>query len=352
MTIKELAFNTQHYLQAVTGVPFKRSHIYELLAASFGFKSYAAFSSDALFATVSPAIQRTLKYDNALIKNRCHVLGYDTKTTDLVASSLSQYLTEQKICAIRIQELILCLRDEWDDEDEYEWDDEDEDGEEPREYVPSLDHEALISPLLIDGLNHAANQGNSSAHYALALIYDANDNDDLEQKEVGCDYWYQQAQGGRELTGVEKEWADEYEARHTRKQLFERHLKEAARLGHSDALLDLADCFDDPAFFDQATTDVHTDPARVAEIAERLGKHEDCQKWLTIAAESGDTEAMRRLIEEFDHGNLIRCWTWLYLAEMVGSDLTKDEYHAIHEDGSPYDDDVGGPIFVDVLLFR
>ena len=56
---------------------------------------------------------------------------------------------------------------------------------------------------------------------------------------------------------------------------------------------------------------------------------------------------MRQLIEEFDHGDLVRCWTWLYLAEMLGSDLTKDDYHAINEDGSPYDDDVGGPIFAD-----
>ena len=56
---------------------------------------------------------------------------------------------------------------------------------------------------------------------------------------------------------------------------------------------------------------------------------------------------MRRLIEEFDHGDPVRCWAWLYLAEMLGSDLTKDEYYAINEDGSPYDDDVGGPMFVD-----
>ena len=77
------------------------------------------------------------------------------------------------------------------------------------------------------------------------------------------------------------------------------------------------------------------------------GRREDSKKWLTEAAKCGDTEAMRQLIEEFDHGDLVRCWTWLYLAEMLGSDLTKDNYHAIHEDGSAYDDDVGGPIFAD-----
>jgi len=35
---------------------------------------------------------------------------------------------------------------------------------------------------------------------------------------------------------------------------------------------------------------------------------------------------------------------WVYLARLVGTDLTQDEYRAIHEDGSPYDDDVEGTV--------
>ncbi len=30
---------------------------------------------------------------------------------------------------------------------------------------------------------------------------------------------------------------------------------------------------------------------------------------------------------------------------LFGKDLRKDDYHAIHENGQPYDDDVGGPLF-------
>jgi hypothetical protein len=67
---------------------------------------------------------------------------------------------------------------------------------------------------------------------------------------------------------------------------------------------------------------------------------------LTLAAEAGDVEAMRRLIEEFDQDDLPRCWTWVYLAQLLDTDLTRDDYYAIHEDGSDYDDDVGGPMFV------
>jgi hypothetical protein len=37
----------------------------------------------------------------------------------------------------------------------------------------------------------------------------------------------------------------------------------------------------------------------------------------------------------------------LGLSQLVGTDLLADDYRAIHEDGSDYDDDVGGPLFVD-----
>ncbi|CAG0927624.1 MAG: hypothetical protein K2X51_04390 [Burkholderiales bacterium] len=341
MTIKELAYSTQQHLQTATGAQFKRAHIYELLAASFGFNSYAALSSDAVFTKDSLTNRRTSKYVDH-VKDRCLEIGYDTNTADVVAASLPRLLTEQEIGVIRIPDLIAHLRYEpghgdWnEDEEEDDW----ELVEDERLAVT----EALISPLLIDGLTNAAAKGNATAHFALALIHA---DDDIDDVETGSDYWYQQAQSGRVLAGVEKEWADSHEARLNREQLFARHLKEAARLGCPEALLELADRFDDPAFFEQATSDVNADPAWVAEIAERLGRREDSKKWLTEAAKCGDTEAMRQLIEEFDHGDLVRCWTWLYLAEMLGSDLTKDDYHAIHEDGSPYDDDVGGPIFAD-----
>ena len=130
-------------------------------------------------------------------------------------------------------------------------------------------------------------------------------------------------------------------------QTFEFHLREASRLGNEDALLDLADHFDDPSFFDEGCKGENHDPLRVAEIAENLDRLHDVYDWLTKAAEAGDTEAMRRLIEEFDQNDLQRCWSWVYLAQLLDTDLTRDDYYAIHEDGSVYDDDIGGPMYVD-----
>ena len=50
MTIKQLAFETQRHLQAQTSTTFKRSHVYELLAAAFGFNSYASLCAAYVFS--------------------------------------------------------------------------------------------------------------------------------------------------------------------------------------------------------------------------------------------------------------------------------------------------------------
>jgi hypothetical protein len=67
---------------------------------------------------------------------------------------------------------------------------------------------------------------------------------------------------------------------------------------------------------------------------------------LTVDAEAGDVDAMRELIEVHDRDNLPSCWKWLYLARLVGIDLSESAHHLINDDGSEYDDDVGGPAHV------
>ncbi len=59
---------------------------------------------------------------------------------------------------------------------------------------------------------------------------------------------------------------------------------------------------------------------------------------------------MRRLIEDFEHGDVGRSWKWFYLALMLGTDLTESYLQAFHDGGNSadeiYDDDVGGPLYV------
>ncbi|WP_218918028.1 hypothetical protein [Noviherbaspirillum massiliense] len=205
----------------------------------------------------------------------------------------------------------------------------------------------LVNPILLEGLEAAADKGIGLAHYALALIHDPNHNENSH--EAGSAYWYARAQQGQVLTGVPKEWAEAHAAHLARTAKHAHHLLEAARLGEPLALLDLADQSGDPAFFEQGHSDVDADPAWVADLAQRLGRKGDAGKWLTLAAQAGDTDAMRELIDTHDAGDSSRCWTWIYLAELLGTDLTADDYHAVHEGGSPYDDDVGGAVYVDGL---
>jgi hypothetical protein len=353
MTIKEFAYSAQQHLQAQTGEPFKRAHLYEFLAASFGYHSYAALCSESLLFPGSQASIADTPPNTAL-RQRCIELGYQTVTADIVSTEFP-FLIEQKfIHLVKLPELIATLRGKlfyrgygaWQDDEEF---DEDEYEslthliDEDWPLFPGESRKDLISKDLLTALEAAALTNNAEAHYALALLHAPVDAD---ERSPGMDYWYNEEKNGRVLVGVQKEFADEYAEMMAKDTKYEIHLREAGRLGNELALLDLAETFDDPSFFEIVKRGSDHDPLRVAEIAENLGRIDDLYHWLTIAAEAGDVEAMQRLIEEFDQDDLSRLWTWVYLAQLLDTDLTRDNYYAIHEDGSHYDDDVGGTVFM------
>lgn len=346
MTIKQLAFDTQQHLQTQTSTTLKRSHAYELLAAAFGFNSYASLCAEHVFTQGSLTSRRPAKHSES-VGRRSLELDYLPETALQLAQALPAYLTDQDIGVIRIADLVAHLRYETNRVTDHESDEPDDDAEDEEETYDSwFDRESLAPPILLEGLLAAADKGNANAHYALALIYAPSD-DPYEEPSAGSDYWYNVERNGRALTGVEKEWADEYAAMLTRSEKYEHHLRAAGALEHEAALLEMAESFGDPAFFERlGEFSARIDAAHAADVAEHLGRRKDAWQWRTIAAQQGDTEAMRELIEGYDRLNLQQCWTWFYLAELLGTDLSKDEYRAINEDGSDYDDDVGGPAYV------
>lgn len=344
MTIKALVYAAQQKLQIATGASFRRTHLYELLAAHFGFRSYAALTSHAVFAYRLHGSART-SLDGAAVRQRCLDLGYSLPSADQAGSVLPALLAGSGITVMHLPALVSELREEFavmeDDGDE-----EEDEGtcDVPAQSVLTSVHD-VIDPVLLESLEAAADKNFGLAHYALALIHDPDRHG--YSNDVGSAHWHAQAQKGRVLTGAPREWADAHAAHLSRTTKHAHHLREAARLEEPLALLDLADQSGDPAFFEQGHFDVAADPAWVADIAERLGRDGDACRWLTLAAENGDIEAMRKLIETHDAVNLTRCWTWVYLAELLGTDLTGDEHYAIHEDGSLCDDDNGGPVYAD-----
>lgn len=351
MTIKTFVFDTHQYCQTHIAAPFKRTHIYELLATAFGYNSFAVLNSQSILLP-GDQVHSCIQQSKSLHK-RCLDLGYPTAVADFIATQFPILIEQKRINILLLSDLILKLRQQlsyrgysdWQEEDIDESEDENLEQWVDKDWPPFHDEpQDLISQELLKTLEDAATRGNASAHYALALIHSPVDAD---ERSPGFDYWYNQEKSGRVLTGVEKEWAEQYAFTVAKDQKYEHHLREAGRLGNALALIDLADFFDDPTFFEQSRSGLDHDPLKVAEIAEKLDRYQDVHSWLTVAAENGETEAMLRLIEEFDQGNLQRCWTWIYLAELLGTDLTKDNFYAIHEDGSDYDDDVGVPMYVD-----
>ena len=346
MTIKQFAFDTQQHLQTQTRTAFKRSHVYELLAAAFGFNSYASLCADYIFTQGGLTSRRPAKHGES-VGRRSLELDYQPETALLLAQALPAHLTDQDIGVIRIADLVAHLRYETNRVTDHELDEPDDDADDESTYGPWFDRESLATPILLEGLLTAANKGDADAHYALALIYAPSD-DPYDEPSSGSDYWYNEARNGRVLSGVEKEWADEYAAMQTRSEQYEHHLRAAGALDHEAALLEMAERLGDPAFFERpANAYANIDAAHAADVANHLGRRKDAWRWRTIAAQQGDTEAMRELIEGYDRLNLLQCWTWFYLAELLGVDLSAEEYAAIHENGAPYDDDVGGPMFVD-----
>jgi TPR repeat protein len=347
VSLKQLAYSAHQQLQTATGASFKRAHIYELLAAALGFKSYAAFVSQAVLThqstTDNPADTRS-----SFVVGRCLDLGYRPDVAAATSTALHSFLTERQIGVVTIAELVsrfrgdVPYRDDDSVSDSIEVSDDENDDELSSE---SADADQVgITQITLDGLESAASSGNALAHYALALIHAPDHGGDDEA--AGSSYWHSQEKQGRVLVGVEKEWADAHAAHLARSEKYVRHLREAGRLGNQDALLDPAERDGDPSFFELPRDRIEADSSVVAGIAEQLGRQGDAKYWLTAAAEGGDTDAMLRLIEEHDQADLPRCWTWVYLSQHLGDDLAADDHYAIDEHGLEYDDEVGGPAYV------
>jgi len=323
MTIKNIIYSAHQRLEQVTNTPVKRSHLYELLAAAFGFNTYASLASKAiLIKRKNPDSMDTVTLN--LLQERAEEFGY----VNTLAAELPVIIQEHLIGALTLTDLIAQLKND-DDLDEYDWEHE--------------DSYQQLSPEVFNVLETLAKTGNPLAHYALALHHE--NGDDSDEDGISNDYWYKQMQSGRELGKVEKEFALAYQRQLSSESKYQFHLREAGRLGCNQALLDLAEKFGDHAFFIGHHQDVDTDPMRVAEIANNLGRYDEHRNWLTVAAAAGDIEAMRVLIENYDKKDLVRCWTWIYLSQLLGNDLSQDRYFAINEDGSNYDDDLGGPVY-------
>lgn len=363
MNAKTFVHRTQSRLEKTSGLQVKRSHVYELAASALGAGTYAALMSDGLLCPLpsAPLIRRYAQLDPRRTVSRATDLGYSNADALSIATQVCTALHEQQLGLVPVENILIVLLKGFDElyeeeaRDDDAFDDLDDEAWEERLNRPDPAPLRLDNPWVIDGLQAAAARGDGRAHLAMALVTDLGlqeDDDSEESKGLDGRYWYERRQNGHTLIGVEEEWADAYEegthtyeSRSGQKMSVRQHLEKAAELGQHDALLLMAQKYGDDRFFDVANPNVRADPLWIANLADSVGRYEWAPAWITLAAEQGNIIAMRDLIEQHDRADPLKCWTWFYLAQLHGTDLTKDNYRAIHDNGNAYDDDVGGPMF-------
>ena len=371
MAIKELAHSAQQHIQASTGCTFRRSHVYELLAAAFGFKSFAAFSASALLADAGIG-DFTPQASSELI-GRVVQLGYPQGISAAIAQSLIDHANARQVSFISLRYLFAALTpqvrlgDEGDDIEDWETDpDSDQDEESAASQMAPKASRFLASAMLMEGLEQAAAGHNAQAHFAIAALYRC-------RRPNG--YLYEESLKGRILNKVEQGWVDAYLVNKPRFEKYQHHLRQAATGGVRQAAAEFADVFDDAAFYALAERGRGpVDARQLAEIATSLNDGESRRRWLRVAGEEGSLAAIRTLAEEGDELALrqlaetgdvgaIRelaekamktdpgeAWMWQHLANMLGADLTESTMRAYHDggpqDGQEYDDDFGGALYV------
>lgn len=377
MPFKALAFSAQQHLQSRTGHPFRRSHLYELLAATFGLRSHAAMTSlgfltDTGIGPSRPTITPTLL-------ERLAQLGYPSAISLSAAQALTELASDQQLGFIRLEQLqqIAIPDSEPSDTEDDDW--EDEEGEEPVESVTPAAIEPLptlrqlqASPLLIALLEQAADSGRPEVHFILAALH---------RCKRPNSYLYDEARKGRTLNSVERSWVEAYPTEKERFDRYAKHLHYAATHGIRQAALEYAEAFNDPHFYQLA--EQGTGNVDVWGMVKAAPTEQDREHWLRVAAEqgswraleelaygyeyeggenstwalrqmaeAGDLQAMRELAQlALDSKDLQQAWLWQHLALLLNEDLTRSTMRAYHEGGlyagQHYDDDCGGPMYFD-----
>lgn len=289
MPIKTLAYT----LSKSPGLtkPIKRSHCYELIAAAFSFSSYAAMTTpgtNLIACAVSPPI---INVD--MVSHRAEQLGIDRES---LFPALHAALSETPIDVIPLETLVTSL-----------------------EFDAPYDKDGITRSLL-----QLSEKGNALADYGLGLIY-ANS----MHIEPPSDYWQKQRISGAELSEVESRFADEFLNHHEAKQLSKKHFTRALDLGVAEAGRKLEELF--------------------GTVLINQGSWSFPERELAKSASSGDTEALQELALSIGDKNPVFTAALIEFAKLLGADITVTVASAIDEDGNPYDDDVGGPMYADFI---
>lgn len=365
--IKSFAHLAHQSLSTLAPRPFKRSHVYELMAAGLGFKSWASLHT-AYVLVDGEDIQLPSDFGRNVL-TRALQLGFSQVEAEAVADTFQAHCFQQPFGCLALAELDESLfASPSAADDDQEWDDDvfddDEDGsDEPK---GALEKQSILksSQVLLDDLADRASHGDSFSHYRLAKL--------LACKEPR-DYLYQESLKGRVLTVQEQIWVDEYLRQLPQREKYLQHLKAAADGGIRAANLEYAIEANDPSYRERAVNMTGEIDWQV--LAETARTDDERNQWLRQAAADGDDAALKELAVSGDssaveqlalrgdqhwlreaaesalqQGDVIAAWKWQFVALHHELDVTKSTMRAYHDggsnDGGFYDSDFSGPMYV------
>lgn len=347
MTIKAFAFEVQSRLSQESGINLKRSHVHEVLAALFGYASYAAMSTQRLLAQHDGSVAVPLDISRAA--TRALELGYAPPAPPLIAAAIATAADAERLCVITLDAVLTELGIEvagdvpFRSVEEAHGPLEADDGEEQEDLDVTLMFAIeRESKILRESLNRMAHSNSASAHLALAQL----DDEILSEYSDGSadgSYWYEQLQAGRELAGVELDWANAYRHKLDLQAARDSHLRLAISLGSAEAALTRLESEPSVENFEHAASLAGPAQAsRLGHLALFFQRGEDARTWLRMAARRGDTASMKMLADGLEP-ELKDAWTWVHLAKLLGVNVIASR--AVGEDGLPAGADEAGPIY-------
>ena len=365
--IKSFAHQAHQSLSPLAPSSFKRSHVYELMAAGLGFRSWASLHSAHVLID-GQGVQFPADFGRNVLA-RALQLGLSQTEAEAVAESFHAQCAQKHFGCLALAELDESLFSspsradadlEW-EEDDFD-DDEDWSDESGVSEKPSI---PKSSQALLDDLADRASQGDARSHYRLAKLLAC---------KVPSDYLYQESLKGRALTAQEQIWVAQYLQLVPQREKYLQHLQAAADGGIRAANLEYAMEANAPSYRERAVNMKGDIEWRA--LAETATSHEERNRWLWQAADDGDDSALEELARKGDsgaaeqlalwgdqhwlrevaeqaieQGDSVAAWKWHFVALHYELDLTESTMRAYHDGGSNagefYDSDFGGPMYVD-----
>lgn len=310
MSIKSFAYD----LSLKSNKAIKRSQSYELFAAAHGYKSYAAID----FVVELP-YDHPRPINSELLSARARAFGLNPADVNTWVAELN---VDHWLKPFTFRELAYQI-----------------------EYIAIGDRQHFIDAVL-----PYAQSGNGMAHYCLALLY-AHDESDPSVS----DYWYKQRLTGKQLSEAENDYAEEYQTVNENQLHEKNHLNAAAELGEVSALVQLALKYDDPRILDSKADFISTEiilpwgVEAIADYALSKGRKDEYHRWLIRGCGYADIEAIDQLASSLAKEKPVAALSLVKFADLLGVDLTQPRTRALDEHGEEYDDDIGGPMYVDEI---